>query len=72
MRVDDIRTPTQDDIEHAQRKEQGCDALHKEVPESYTVTGEGYRRKNVGVMANKGIELSADGDIIRTPDLLGM
>ena len=24
------------------------------VPESYTVTGEGYRWKNVGVMANKG------------------
>ena len=42
------------------------------VPESYIVTGEGYRWKNVGVMANKGIELSADGDIIRTPDLLGM
>lgn len=38
------------------------------VPESYTVTGEGYRWKNVGVMANKGIELSADGDVIRTRD----
>ena len=38
------------------------------VPESYTVTGEGYRWKNVGVMANKGIELSADGDVIRTKD----
>ena len=38
------------------------------VPESYTVTGEGYRWKNVGVMENKGLELSADGDIIRTRD----
>ena len=38
------------------------------VPESYTVTGEGYRWKNVGVMSNKGIELSADADVIRTKD----
>ena len=38
------------------------------VPESYTVTGEGYRWKNVGVMSNQGIELSADGDVVRTDD----
>lgn len=40
------------------------------VPESYAVTGEGYRWKNVGAMVNRGVEISADGDIIRTKDFV--
>lgn len=40
------------------------------VPESYAVTGEGYRWKNVGAMVNRGVEITADGDIIRTKDFV--
>ena len=34
------------------------------------VTGEGYRWKNVGAMVNRGVEITADGDIIRTKDFV--
>lgn len=38
------------------------------VPESYAITGEGYRWDNIGAMINRGVELSANADIIRTKD----
>jgi len=38
------------------------------VPESYAITGEGYRWKNMGAMMNRGVEIAIDGDVIRTKD----
>ena len=38
------------------------------VPESYAITGEGYRWDNIGAMVNRGVEVSVNGDIIRTKD----
>ena len=39
-----------------------------EVPTSYSDGGYGSRWDNVGAMVNKGVELSANATIIRTPD----
>ena len=38
------------------------------VPESYAITGEGYRWDNIGAMVNRGVEVSVNSDIIRTKD----
>ena len=38
------------------------------VPESYAISGEGYRWENVGVMVNRGAEINASADVIRTND----
>lgn len=39
-----------------------------QVPESYSDGGFGARWDNVGTMVNRGVELSANADVIRTPD----
>ena len=39
-----------------------------EVPESYAITGEGVRWENIGVMANRGVEISANADVLRLND----
>lgn len=38
------------------------------VPQSYANNGFGTRWDNVGAMVNRGVELSANGDVIRTKD----
>ena len=38
------------------------------VPQSYAVTGDGYSWENIGAMVNRGVEVSIDGDIVRTKD----
>lgn len=38
------------------------------VPVSYADKGYGSRWDNVGAMVNRGVEISADGDVIRTKD----
>ena len=38
------------------------------VPQSYAVTGDGYSWENIGAMVNRGVEISIDGDIVRTKD----
>lgn len=38
------------------------------VPESYSVSGQGYNWDNVGAMVNRGFEISVNADIIRTND----
>lgn len=57
------------------RVDMNVDFYHKKttnmlmyVPESYAVTGEGYRWDNIGAMINRGVEISVGGDILRTRD----
>lgn len=38
------------------------------VPQSYALTGEKNRWENIGAMVNRGVEISANADIIRTKD----
>ncbi len=38
------------------------------VPQSYSLTGEGYHWENVGAFVNMGVELSVKADIIRSRD----
>lgn len=38
------------------------------VPETYAATGEGSRWENIGAMMNRGVEISINGDVIRTKD----
>lgn len=38
------------------------------VPQSYAMTGESNRWENIGAMMNRGVEISANADIIRTKD----
>lgn len=38
------------------------------VPESYAISGKGYRWDNIGAMMNQGVEIALDGDVIRTKD----
>ncbi len=38
------------------------------VPTSYALTGEGSRWENVGAMVNRGVELTLNGDVVRTED----
>lgn len=38
------------------------------VPESYALTGEGFRWENIGAMVNRGVEVTAEGDIVRSGD----
>lgn len=35
------------------------------VPQSYAVTGEGYRWENIGAMVNRGVELNVAADVLR-------
>ena len=38
------------------------------VPESYAISGEGYRWENVGAMVNRGVEINANADVLRVGD----
>lgn len=38
------------------------------VPQSYALTGEKNRWENIGAMVNRGVEISANADIIRTKE----
>ena len=38
------------------------------VPESYAISGEGYRWENVGTMVNRGVELNVNADVLRVGD----
>lgn len=38
------------------------------VPQSYALTGEKNRWENIGAMVNRGVEVSANADVIRTRD----
>lgn len=40
------------------------------VPESYAVTGNGFRWENIGAMMNRGVEVAIDGDVIRTKEFV--
>lgn len=38
------------------------------VPQSYAVTGEGYRWENIGAMVNRGFEVNVNADVLRLKD----
>ncbi len=38
------------------------------VPESYAISGEGYRWENIGVMVNRGVEITANANVLRAGD----
>lgn len=38
------------------------------VPQSYAMTGEGYRWENIGAMVNRGFEFNVNADVLRLKD----
>lgn len=41
-----------------------------DVPQSYSLTGEGSYWKNMGALVNRGVEISADANVVKTRDFV--